>query len=202
MSVLLAHAPVRGPARMADAGCRGARGDRDGGPAGRVAVRAHARLVAGQLGLQRAQVADGAHRLDAVLGDHRDAGAVIAAVLELAQPGEQQIARGTLTYISDNAAHCVEDTSAQRPSTVDPSPESFPARLGKGAGSVACYARERPRTPPNEGGDDSGRLRPAPAPLGPPSDCRRPRPPARSAPRPSRARAARSRSGARARARA
>ena len=47
-----------------------------------------------QLGLQRAQVAHGAHGLDAVVGDHRDPGAVVAAVLELLQAGEQQLLDG------------------------------------------------------------------------------------------------------------
>ena len=104
VGVLLAHPPVRRPAGVADAGRRRARTAtataaprlRDPRPAPRPRV---------ELGLQRVEVADGAHRLDPVLADHRDPRRVIAAVLELLQPGEQQLTGRAPADVADDAAH-------------------------------------------------------------------------------------------------
>src|SRR5262249_40841922 len=100
--VLLAHAPVRGPAGVPDAGARGPLRDRHA-----AALRLGVELLA-----QRAEVADRAHGLDAVVLDNRDPRGVIAAVFEPAEPREQQLAHGTRAHVADDSAHRPEDTSA------------------------------------------------------------------------------------------
>ena len=76
VGVLLVDAAVRGPAGVADAGRRRARRRRR-----RAAVPPSPR---GDGVAQVLEVADRAHGLDLAAGDHRDAGGVVAAVLELA----------------------------------------------------------------------------------------------------------------------
>ena len=98
VGVLLVDAPVGGPARVADAG---------GGRAGRRWRRRRPRRrPARRDGIaQVVEVADRAHRVDRVAGDHRDAGRVVAAVLQAREAFEQQILDGTLAYVADDAAH-------------------------------------------------------------------------------------------------
>ncbi len=106
--VLFAHPPMGGPARVADADGGGRRGD------------CHCRfalqpgVVGVELALQRVEVADGAHRIDVILREHRDARAVIAAILELAQAAQQQIPCGTSPDVTNDSAHPTEDTSEPR----------------------------------------------------------------------------------------
>src|SRR6202035_1088439 len=64
-----------------------------------------------ELGAQRTQVADGPHRLDPVLGDHRYPGRSIAAILELAEAVEQQIVDRSPPDVTDDPAHRSDDTS-------------------------------------------------------------------------------------------
>ena len=54
---------------------------------------------------QVGEVADRAHGLDLAVVEQREAGRVIAAVLELLEPGDQEVAAGALAYISDDSAH-------------------------------------------------------------------------------------------------
>ena len=79
VGVLLADPAVRGPARVPDPGRGGLRGDGHRCGAARC-DRGGPRV---ELGLQRAQVAHSAHRFDVAVGNHGDAGRVVAAVLEL-----------------------------------------------------------------------------------------------------------------------
>ena len=104
--VLLADAPVGRPARVADARARRPLGHGHA-PGGR-----RARLQR-ELRAQDIEVAHGAHGLDAVAVDNRDAGRVIAAVLELAEAGEQQLPRGPPAYVANDSAHRFDDTSAR-----------------------------------------------------------------------------------------
>ena len=104
--VLLADAAVGRPARVADAGRRGAREQRDRGALGLGGA-----VALPQLGLQRGEVPDGAHGFDAVLGDHGDPGAVIAAVLQALEAVQQQFARRALADVADDSTHSPEDTS-------------------------------------------------------------------------------------------
>jgi len=97
VGVLLGDPAVGRPARVAKPGGGLPLGDRD--RAGRVRGLSLDRLP------QVGQVADGAHAVDAVIRDHRNAGRVIASVFELLQPGNQQIPARSVTYISDDAAH-------------------------------------------------------------------------------------------------
>jgi hypothetical protein len=97
MGVLLGDPAVGGPARVPEADRRRRGGDRD-----------RAAAVRGMLldsGPQVRQVADGAHAVDPAVRDHRNAGRVIASVLELLQPCDQQISARSVTHISDDAAH-------------------------------------------------------------------------------------------------
>jgi len=99
MRVALAHAAVRGPARVTDAGAR--LGERDGRLRG---LFRHRRLR-GYRGPQRLQVPDRAHGVDAVAVQDRDARAVIAAVLKLFQPGEQLLTNRASADVADDATH-------------------------------------------------------------------------------------------------
>ena len=97
--VLLGDPPVGRPARVAEADRRRRRGDRDRAGANRpLGVQA-------ELGPQVGEVADRAHRFDPPLLEQRDAGRVVAAVLELLEPADQQIPAGTRTDVSDDSAH-------------------------------------------------------------------------------------------------
>ena len=93
----LVHPSVRGPTGVTDAGLALTLSDRD------------AAGVVLSLGLDRAsqrrQVADRAHSVDARAVEHRDAGAVIAAVLEVLEPRKQQGANLPAPHITDDAAH-------------------------------------------------------------------------------------------------
>ena len=82
VGVLLADAAVGGPAGVADAGARGPLGDGHGG-----AAPVGLRGAVGELGAQRAEVADRAHGLDPLRRDHRDPRGVVAAVLQPAESG-------------------------------------------------------------------------------------------------------------------
>ena len=86
MRVGLGGAAVGRPARVPDAG-RGGR-----------AVRARDLL-------QHAQVADGAHDLELVAVDQRDAGRVVAAVLEALESADQEGLADARPGIADDAAH-------------------------------------------------------------------------------------------------
>src|ERR1022692_316079 len=135
MGVLLAHSSVGRPARVADPGSGNAL-DLGHGPrasachtcarawervcghrhfarlARGIAVRGRATLLAVlELGFKRAQIAYRAHRFDAIARDERNPGTVIAAVLELLQAGEQQLAGRALAYIANDAAHRADDIS-------------------------------------------------------------------------------------------
>ena len=100
VGVLLGDAPVRRPARVADAGAAAAVGVRD-----RARCRAVARGAGVDRAAQRAQVADRAHRVDPAAVEHRDPGAVVAAVFELLEPREQQRASLSGSDVADDAAH-------------------------------------------------------------------------------------------------
>ena len=104
--VLLADAPVGGPAGVADAGRGRAREQRDGPSAA-----SPARSLSPSLASQRGEVADGAHGLDVILGDHGDAGAVVAAVLQTLETAQQQFTRRALADVADDSAHPVEDSA-------------------------------------------------------------------------------------------
>jgi hypothetical protein len=98
VGVVLAHAAVRGPARVADAGGGGRRGDGDAA----AEVGLHG-LV--DRGAQGAQVADGAHRLQVAIRLDRDARRVIPAVLKLLKTGEEDLLHRALSDVADDAAH-------------------------------------------------------------------------------------------------
>ncbi len=95
--VLLGDAAVGGPAGVPDAGRGRPLGDRDS--AG----------VAGELLAQRREVADRPHGVDPLVGDHRDAGGVIAPVFEPREPGQQEVARRTSPDVPNDAAHRSQD---------------------------------------------------------------------------------------------
>jgi hypothetical protein len=94
MGVLLAHPAMGRPARVTDPGRRDPRRHRDA---------TVVRTVDG--GTQRAQVADRADGLDLVTGDDRDAGAVIAPVLELLQAGEDEVLNRAPPDVPHDSAH-------------------------------------------------------------------------------------------------
>jgi hypothetical protein len=52
-----------------------------------------------------AEVADGAHRLELAVREHRQARRVITPVLEPLQAGEDDLASRPLAYIADDSAH-------------------------------------------------------------------------------------------------
>ena len=154
-----------------------------------------------ELGLQRAQVADRADRLDATVCDDRDPRRVIPPVLQPSQPSEQQLANLTpacpltVADVADDPAHRSKISAAWHPTWA----------IGQLFGSVGGWEEGRK--------DVFGRLSQASSLASKLSqassrstsstalaDLLAPRP--RWAPRPSPARAARSRSGAPARARA
>ena len=104
VSVLLGDPAVGGPARVGDSG-RGRRGG-DHNPA--LAV------VLGNRGAQVREVADRADAVDPPVIDHRDASRVIAAVLELLQPGDQEVTAWASAHVSDDAAHEGRRVDARR----------------------------------------------------------------------------------------
>ena len=67
--------------------------------------RPRRRAVEADRGAQVGEVADRAHAVDLAVLEHRDAGRVIAAVLELLEPGDQQVAAGAPADVSDDSAH-------------------------------------------------------------------------------------------------
>jgi hypothetical protein len=97
VGVVLVDAPVRRPPRVADAGRGGA--GRGGHAAGLGAGLGRERVA------QVIEVAHRSHRVDRVARDQRDAGRVVAAVLEARQAVEQQALDRTLAYVADDAAH-------------------------------------------------------------------------------------------------
>ena len=95
VSVLLGDAAVRRPARVADAGRR------DGSePLGR--------------DLQVLEVADGADVREPVVLEQRDAGRVVAAVLEPLEPAQEERLRGARADVSDDPAHFVASSTRMR----------------------------------------------------------------------------------------
>ena len=64
------------------------------------------------------EVADRADAVDPAVLDHRDAGRVVAAVLELLEPGDQQVAAGAPAHVSDDSAH--EDGKSRDPRPMGP----------------------------------------------------------------------------------
>ena len=56
-------------------------------------------------GTQVGQVADRTHRVDSTVLEQRDAGRVVAAVLQLLESGDQQVPAGAPAHISDDSAH-------------------------------------------------------------------------------------------------
>ena len=54
---------------------------------------------------QLGQVADSADFLDPTRDQHRDSGRIVAAVLEVLQPGDEYLLTGTVADISDDSAH-------------------------------------------------------------------------------------------------
>ena len=97
VGVLLGDPAVGRPSGVGDAGLRGRRLHRH---------RAAAVLrVLLDRGAQVRQVADRAHAVDLAVRDHRDAGRVIAPVLELLESGNQQVPARSVSYVSDYAAH-------------------------------------------------------------------------------------------------
>ena len=86
VSVLLGGTAVRGPARVTDA------------------VRAGQRPLA-KHGLEIGQLARAASHVDAVRADDGDAGRVVAAILEPAEPIEHHRDDFLMTDVSDDAAH-------------------------------------------------------------------------------------------------
>ena len=62
-------------------------------------------VVLGDRRAQVGEVADRAHAVDPAVLDHRDPGRVIAAVLELLEAGDQQVAAGAPADVSDDSAH-------------------------------------------------------------------------------------------------
>ncbi len=99
MGVLLAYPAVRSPARVPDADGGGGVGDGHGGAA--VACGRAGR----ELGLELVEVAHRAHRLDVIADDQRDAGAVVAPVLQPSQAGEDELLGRALSDVANDAAH-------------------------------------------------------------------------------------------------
>src|SRR5207253_2591968 len=93
--VRLGHASVGRPARVTDAG----RGGRLGG---RNAALAD---LLGDRVLQKLEVADRTYRLDLAVFDQRQAGGVVAAVLQALEACEQKLPTRTLAHISNDSAH-------------------------------------------------------------------------------------------------
>jgi hypothetical protein len=95
VGVGLRHAAVRRPARVPDAARRLDRRDRAAG-----------RRRRGGDGLaQLAEVPDRTDRRDLPVDEDGDAGGVIAAVLELLQPGQEDLLDGAVPDVADDAAH-------------------------------------------------------------------------------------------------
>ena len=132
----LGDAAVGGPAGVADPGRRGRR--RDGHAAG---------LVLGDLlvdgGAQGAQVADGAHGVEVPVAEHRDARRVIAAVLELLEPREEDILDRARSHIADDSAHERRDSRAGLGLLPHHSSSARPPRRG-----ARRPRRPRPRSAP------------------------------------------------------
>jgi hypothetical protein len=97
VGVLLGDPPVSRPASVGDAGLGDGRLDRD-------RAAAVLRMLLDR-GAQVRQIADRAHAVDLAVRDHRNAGRVIAPVLELLEAGNQQVPARSVAYISDYAAH-------------------------------------------------------------------------------------------------
>ena len=108
VGVLLADPPVGRPAGVADADAGGPGEESNGCSAGLGGA-----VALPQLGLERREVADCAHGLDAILGDDRDSGAVIAAVLKALEPVQQQLTRRAPADVAHDSAHPSEDTSGR-----------------------------------------------------------------------------------------
>ena len=96
VGVLLGHPAVRRPAGVGDSGGRGLGGDGD---------PATALVVVGQRRAQVGEVADRSHAVDPAVLDDRDARGVVAAVLELLEPRDQQVAAGATSDVSDDSTH-------------------------------------------------------------------------------------------------
>ena len=95
VGVLLAHPAVGRPASVGEPDRRRRQRHRN---ALLVAVEA-------DRGAQVGEVAHRPHRVDPAVLEQRDAGGVVAAVLELLEPRHQQVAAGSLAHVSDDSAH-------------------------------------------------------------------------------------------------
>jgi hypothetical protein len=80
-------------------------GDAGGGGWGGDGDPAAAAVVLLERRPQVAEMADRAHAVDPAVIDHRDPRRVIAAVLELLESGDQEVAAGASAHISDYSAH-------------------------------------------------------------------------------------------------
>jgi hypothetical protein len=95
VGVLLGDAAVGGPARVADPGRRGGREHGDAA----VALELLHRVA------QVGEVAHRTYRFEPALGLDRDPRRVVAAVLELAQPVEEDLLDRARAYVADYSAH-------------------------------------------------------------------------------------------------
>jgi hypothetical protein len=137
VGVLLARRPVGGPARVADA------------------ERAFQRLVA-EHRLEVGELAGGAAHLElAVDVDHRDAGGVVAAILEQLEPVEKDRSRRLVADVADDSAHQLESS----PRGVSPASSSGAAWRAAQASLLTWRPRPRPRAP---SGTSSVIVEPAP----------------------------------------
>src|SRR5262249_37144450 len=94
---------MRCPARVADAGC------------------SIERLLA-QHGVQVVELPDGAAHLDVMIADRRQPGRVVAAVLELAQSGDENGRGFPRTDVSDDSTHGASVLGGGGHTSAPPSP--------------------------------------------------------------------------------
>ena len=140
------------------------------GPAGMPDAEGTARQIAVELLLERGQLAGGLVDLEAVAVDDRDAGGVVAAVLEAPEPVDEQVRRWAGTDVSDNAAHSAWILSGSTGSRAAATSASASAAVGASAisrtiGSVpdgrTCSHRSRQasRSPSRSSAIASGKRR-------------------------------------------
>ena len=103
--VLLGHAAVRRPAGVCHADRGGRRANRH------VAGAVGARMLLDRRAKVR-EVADSPDAVDLAVRNHRDPRRVVTTVLELLEPGDQQVPARSVTHVSDYAAHKRRDRLA------------------------------------------------------------------------------------------
>ena len=133
VGVLLGDASVGGPAGVRQADRRQRRRNRD-----RAAVAVGPGAIEPDGGAEVGQVAHGPHGIDPPVLEQRDAGRVIASVLELLEPGHQQVPARALAHISDDSAH-------GRRIRVEPGGDPVAATLAKDS-SRSIKRTRRPQT--------------------------------------------------------